>query len=111
MPVSTQNTATTQGLPPQSGNQTGFYLWVGVDPAQTPAGQAPIKSSQIIEIAEALGELAREFLPTAQTHTTLSLSALDSDPVGYVAPVQNRRPKLAAVPNPTLPNFDDALPG
>ena len=128
MPVSTQKLVSThtagpaRALPPETGNQTGFYLWVGVDPAQTPAGQAPIKSSQIIEIAEALGELAREFLPTAQTHTTLSLSALDSPrhtaTASYVPPIQPRRTNKvvsnsslpnSSLPNSSLPNFDHVL--
>lgn len=110
MSVSTQNSAPTQNVAPATANQTGFYLWVGIDPSDSPSGQSPVGSSQIIEIAEALGELVREFLPTAHTHTTLSLSALDSAPSRpYVAPIQTRRPAISPVPKPSLPNFDDAL--
>lgn len=113
MSVSTQNSVPTQNLPHDSANQAGFYLWVGIDPSQSPAGHSPVKSSQLIEIAEALGELVREFLPTAQTHTTLSLSALESSPAGSArpnaAPVLPRGREHRAVPNQSLPNFDDAL--
>lgn len=61
-------------LPQAANNQQGFYLWVGIDPnnSDTTAAQNTT-SAQIIEIAEALGELARELLPSAHTHTTLAL--------------------------------------
>lgn len=48
--------------------QPGFLLWVGVDPADRRRHAA-----EIIELAETLGELARELLPTAETFTALSL--------------------------------------
>lgn len=48
--------------------QHGFLLWVGIDP-QDRSRQA----ADIIELAEMLGELARELLPTAETYTALSL--------------------------------------
>lgn len=128
MPSQTQIPA--ESAAPESSNQTGFYLWVGVDPTNTPTGTEPVGTHQIIEIAEALGELARELLPTAQTHTTLSLSALDSvlqhgGQDRYIAPVQPRQPdanlgaaqeRLAHDPRSQrdssprkLPNFDFVL--
>ncbi|XBH20941.1 winged helix-turn-helix domain-containing protein [Jonesiaceae bacterium BS-20] len=95
--MSTQTQSPASPAAQEVSNQTGFYLWVGVDPARTPAGSEPVGSSQIIEIAEALGELVRELLPSAETHTTLSLSALDSvlqqgGKAPYIAPVQSRQP-------------------
>ena len=53
--------------------QPGFLLWVGVDPADRRRHVA-----EIIELAETLGELARELLPSAETFTALSLG--DSGP-------------------------------
>ena len=66
-------------LPQAASNQQGFYLWVGIDPqdSDTTAAQHATPA-QIIEIAEALGELARELLPSAHTHTTLALGELES---------------------------------
>lgn len=49
-------------------SQPGFLLWVGVDPTDRRRHAA-----EIIELAETLGELARELLPTAETFTALSL--------------------------------------
>ncbi|SDB83723.1 Transcriptional regulatory protein, C terminal [Sanguibacter gelidistatuariae] len=49
-------------------SQPGFLLWVGVNPADRRRHAA-----EIIELAETLGELARELLPTAETFTALSL--------------------------------------
>lgn len=97
MPTHTQASTPADATAPEATNQTGFYLWVGVDPARTPIGAEPVGSNQIIEIAEALGELVRELLPSAETHTTLSLSALDSvlqrgTKAPYIAPVQPRQP-------------------
>ncbi|KQT96604.1 winged helix-turn-helix domain-containing protein [Sanguibacter sp. Leaf3] len=48
--------------------QQGFVLWVGV----APDGRDQ-RTAEIVELAEALGELARELLPTAETFTALSL--------------------------------------
>jgi DNA-binding winged helix-turn-helix (wHTH) protein/HAMP domain-containing protein len=48
--------------------QQGFVLWVGV----YPDGRDQ-RTAEIVELAEALGELARELLPTAETFTALSL--------------------------------------
>lgn len=48
--------------------QPGFLLWVGVNPTDRRRHAA-----EIIELAETLGELARELLPTAETFTALSL--------------------------------------
>lgn len=59
---------TPQGGPGASQPQQGFVLWVGVDPDGLDQ-----RTAEIVELAEALGELARELLPTAETFTALSL--------------------------------------
>lgn len=59
---------TPQGSPGVSQPQQGFVLWVGVDPDGRDQ-----RTAEIVELAEALGELARELLPTAETFTALSL--------------------------------------
>lgn len=60
------------GVVPTDRPQHGFLLWVGVDPQDR--GQ---RTADIIELAETLGELARELLPTAETYTALSLGESD----------------------------------
>ena len=55
--------------------QPGFLLWVGVNPADRRRHAA-----EIIELAETLGELARELLPTAETFTALTLGEAGSRP-------------------------------
>lgn len=70
-----QNRATAQGrtrsaAAPRSQAQAGFLLWVGIDPDD----RSP-HAAEIIELAETLGELARELLPTAETFTALSLDS------------------------------------
>lgn len=82
--------APTYELPAAATNQPGFYLWVGLNnnESDTTAAQKATPA-QIIEIAEALGELARELLPSAETHTTLALG--DHEPTTH----ESRR---AAVP-------------
>lgn len=66
--------APTHTLPQAATNQPGFYLWVGLNQNESDTTAAAYTSpAQIIEIAEALGELARELLPSAETHTTLAL--------------------------------------
>ncbi len=66
--------APTHELPQAVNNQQGFYLWVGLNPNESDTTAATHTTpAQIIEIAEALGELARELLPSAETHTTLAL--------------------------------------
>ena len=49
----------------------GFVLYVGVDDS---FGHGPQALRELIEAAETLQELARDLLPTAGTHTTLSLT-------------------------------------
>lgn len=53
--------------------QHGFVLWVGIDPQDRSHGTA-----EIIELAETLGELARDLLPTAETYTALSLGEAEA---------------------------------
>ena len=63
----------------------GFVLYVGVDaaPGETPA-------AELVELAEALGELARDWLPSAETYTALALAEPSQDPVaGQRSPVQD----------------------
>ena len=48
-------------------------LWVGLDPQDRSRGTA-----DIIELAETLGELARDLLPTAETYTALSLGEAEA---------------------------------
>lgn len=77
--------APTHELPPSATNQPGFYLWVGLAGNENELpGAKRVKSADIIEIAEALGELARELLPNSQTHTTLALG----EPEPSTRPVQ-----------------------
>lgn len=57
-------------IPGRTPGQAGFLLWVGLDPSDTSPHAA-----EIIELAETLGELARELLPTAETFTALSLGS------------------------------------
>lgn len=67
-PPSAAPTSTPPSTPPRSRPQHGFVLWVGVEPDGRDQ-----RTAEIIELAEALGELARELLPTAETYTALSL--------------------------------------
>lgn len=62
---------------PRPPTQTGFLLWVGIDPDDRSAHVA-----EIIDLAETLGELARELLPTSETFTALSFASTD----GHAAP-------------------------
>ncbi|WP_435299222.1 winged helix-turn-helix domain-containing protein [Timonella sp. A28] len=110
--------APTHELPPAATNQPGFYLWVGLTNTDSDTTDATtVPPAQIIEIAEALGELARELLPSAETHTTLALGGLEltthhkNTPVNasdipahahgtqrYVAPYTPRRDYATDVP-------------
>ncbi len=74
--------APTHELPAVANNQPGFYLWVGLNKDTSDTATVPQATpAQIIEIAEALGELARELLPSAETHTTLALG--ESEPTTH----------------------------
>ncbi|MEK8227376.1 hypothetical protein NKG05_16660 [Oerskovia sp. M15] len=55
-------------------NHPGFVLYVGMDATADGHPQA-----ELVELAEALGELAREWLPTAETYTALTLSEPAAD--------------------------------
>jgi len=78
----------------------GFVLYVGVDAAP---GEAP--DTELVELAEALGELARDWLPRAETYTALALAepspaadpALRS-PVQDIAAFRERLATLSPVP-------------
>ncbi|MFF3064840.1 winged helix-turn-helix domain-containing protein [Oerskovia sp. NPDC057915] len=59
---------------PHRRTHPGFVLYVGVDAA---TGEHP--QAELVELAEALGELAREWLPDAETYTALTLSEPATD--------------------------------
>jgi hypothetical protein len=74
----------------------GFVLYVGVDAAP---GEQP--QAQLVELAEALGELARDWLPSAETYTALALAeptTATSSPVQDIAAFRERLATLSPVP-------------
>ena len=79
----------TEPSRPHTPAQAGFLLWVGIDPDD----RSP-HAAEIIELAETLGELARELLPTAETFTALSLESSDH-PTGPPADLSALRTRLA----------------
>ncbi|TKR22354.1 hypothetical protein FA014_16895 [Cellulomonas hominis] len=70
--------------------RAGFVLYVGLqgDAPELDAGHA----ADLAEVAEALRDLARDLLPTAETFTALSLV-----PAGREDDVQSIRHRLAAL--------------
>lgn len=80
--------------PPRSRPQHGFVLWVGVEPDGHDQ-----RTAEIVELAEALGELARELLPTAETYTALSLgeSRRGGDRSGELGALRDRLAHLQLV--------------
>ncbi|WP_322645571.1 winged helix-turn-helix domain-containing protein [Oerskovia flava] len=85
---------------PGARNHPGFVLYVGVDAAP---GENP--RPQLVELAEALGELARDTLPGAETYTALALgeptpgvTSSDPDlPASAVRDIAAFRAQLAAL--------------
>jgi len=74
----------------------GFVLYVGVDAAE---GEQP--QAQLVELAEALGELARDWLPSAETYTALALAeptTATASPVQDIAAFRERLATLSPVP-------------
>ncbi|MFI2753753.1 hypothetical protein ACGIF2_09995 [Cellulomonas sp. P22] len=77
----------TESFPPVPRPRTGFVLYVGLSDDQDAPGTVPAVQAgtpgDLAEIAEALRDLARELLPTAETFTALSLvpSGTGSDDV------------------------------
>ncbi|MGO1287987.1 MAG: winged helix-turn-helix domain-containing protein, partial [Cellulosimicrobium funkei] len=74
----------------------GFVLYVGVDAAP---GEQP--QAQLVELAEALGELARDWLPSAETYTALALAeptTATTSPVQDIAAFRERLATLSPVP-------------
>ncbi|MEP7764717.1 hypothetical protein [Sanguibacter sp. 25GB23B1] len=74
---------------PHPPSQSGFLLWVGIDPDD----RSP-HTAELIELAETLGELARELLPTAETFTALSFASSE-DPTGPPSDLGALRTRLA----------------
>jgi len=71
----------------------GFVLYVGIDDADN----SPLTSSaDLAEVAEMLRDLARELLPSAETHAALSLSPRATGP-DTVNAVRDRFDRLRLV--------------
>jgi hypothetical protein len=83
-------TVLTQKTPrshtPHRSAHPGFVLYVGVDSSSVEHPQA-----ELVELAEALGELAREWLPDAETYTALTLSEPVADAHEHLADAGRRR--------------------
>lgn len=110
LPVSRRTPAARPARPPHgTGAQparAGFVLYVGLQgegghPARLDARHA----ADLAEIAEALRDLARDLLPTAETFTALSLVPGTSGPDD----VQDLRARLSVLQ--PLPDPDGAGPG
>jgi DNA-binding winged helix-turn-helix (wHTH) protein len=76
----------------------GFVLYVGVD-----ARPGEARDADLVELAEALGELARDWLPDAETYTALTLAeptgeTAEPSPVPDIAAFRERLAALAPVP-------------
>ncbi|WP_217616433.1 hypothetical protein [Cellulomonas sp. GbtcB1] len=71
-------------------DRAGFVLYVGLQ-ADSPALDAA-RAADLAEVAEALRDLARDLLPTAETFTALSLV-----PSGREDDVQSIRRRLAGL--------------
>lgn len=89
----------------------GFVLYVGVDaaPGETPA-------AELVELAEALGELARDWLPSAETYTALALAepsggpvAGEREPVQDIAAFRERLATLSPVPRVVVDPVDRSV--
>jgi hypothetical protein len=86
---------------PRHRKHPGFVLYVGVDPS---TGKHP--QTELVELAEALGELAREWIPDAETYTALTLSEPATDRHEPLVDDGRRRvrgraaPRRAEVPAP-----------
>jgi hypothetical protein len=92
--------AVPQPQPAAPGRKPGFVLYVGVDHApdeQPPTGRV----EDLVELAEALGELARDWLPGAETYTALALAeptTATASPVQDIAAFRERLATLSPVP-------------
>ncbi|MCB7136184.1 winged helix-turn-helix domain-containing protein [Cellulosimicrobium marinum] len=88
---------TTLAAPRPTRSTPGFVLYVGVDPVPGEASPA----TELVELADALGELARDWLPRAETYTALALAEPTAPPRGDgPSPVQDIaafRERLAAL--------------
>lgn len=69
--------AVPQGTSAAAMPRRGFVLYVGLDDADN----SPLTSTaDLAEVAETLRDLARELLPSAETHAALSLSPRATGP-------------------------------
>ncbi|MCG7288156.1 hypothetical protein MHY85_19545, partial [Cellulomonas sp. ACRRI] len=89
-PARADRQADPQAGPRAGAGRAGFVLYVGLqgDAPELDAGHA----ADLAEVAEALRDLARDLLPTAETFTALSLV-----PAGREDDVQSIRRRLAGL--------------
>lgn len=90
---------------PRPPTQRGFLLWVGIDPDDRSAHVA-----EIIDLAETLGELARELLPTSETFTALSFASADhlAAPAADLGALRTRLAELEIITH--VPTDHDGQP-
>ena len=94
-PATARDHGTPVHDPAATRRNPGFVLYVGVDAA--PGEQ----QTELVELAEALGELARDWLPSAETYTALALAeptTTTSSPVQDIAAFRERLATLSPVP-------------
>lgn len=110
LPVSRRTPAPRPARPHGTGAQparAGFVLYVGLqgEGGGDPAGLDARHAADLAEVAEALRDLARDLLPTAETYTALSLVPGTAGPDD----VQDLRARLSALQ--PLPETPDAAAG
>lgn len=80
--------------------RAGFVLYVGLNGAE--GGRA----AELAEVAEALRDLARDMLPTAETYTALSL--VPGTGTDDVRDLRERLTQLRPLPGPDTPVAETA---
>lgn len=112
LPPSRRAAAARPARPHDAGPQparAGFVLYVGLQGeggGGGPAGLDARHAADLAEVAEALRDLARDLLPTAETFTALSLVPGTAGPDD----VQDLRARLSALRPLPEPPGDDADP-